>query len=127
LKRYRSFFSARNSVYNEYKRGALRRNIEWALTYQIVNQLISKSCHYCNIPSSLQYITSEGIYTYNGIDRVDNNLGYVEGNVVSCCTICNRAKSVLSVEEFREWILRVHAHWIQRDSIYQLIEKELIV
>lgn len=118
LKKYKSFLTARNSVYNEYRRNAIRRNIEWSLTYQEVNKLIAAPCHYCNIPTSLKYYTNEGDYNYNGIDRVDNTQGYIEGNVVSCCTICNRAKSVLSIEEFRTWIIAIHAHYIERQGLY---------
>jgi hypothetical protein len=40
----------------------------------------------------------------NGIDRIDSKLGYVEGNVVSCCKICNSAKGDLTLAEFENWI-----------------------
>lgn len=37
---------------------------------------------------------------FNGIDRIDNNEGYVEGNVRSCCKTCNRMKSSMTAEMF---------------------------
>jgi hypothetical protein len=43
------------------------------------------------------------------MDRVDNSLGYVIDNVVSCCEMCNLAKKDFSREEFESWVRRVHA------------------
>ena len=118
LKKYKSFLTARNSVYNEYRRNALRREIEWSLTYQEVNKLIAAPCHYCGIPTSLTFYTNEGNYDYNGIDRVDNTLGYIVTNVVPCCSFCNYAKGTKTIEEFRNWIIRVHSFYIEKDNYY---------
>lgn len=43
-------------------------------------------------------------FVYNGIDRMDNSLGYISGNVVTCCQICNRAKGAMLLEDFMLWI-----------------------
>jgi hypothetical protein len=53
--------------------------------------------------------------TYNGIDRVDSTKGYFNENVVSCCKVCNRAKSNLSLDEFKEWISKVYLKTIKTD------------
>jgi hypothetical protein len=38
-----------------------------------------------------------------GLDRLDNDIGYMSGNVVPCCGICNTTKnSMLSSEEMIE-------------------------
>jgi hypothetical protein len=50
---------------------------------------------------------------WNGLDRVDNTLGYTEANVVPCCQICNIAKQRMSVDEFVTWISKVHQHMVQ--------------
>jgi hypothetical protein len=47
-----------------------------------------------------------GEYLYNGLDRVDNTKGYIISNIVSCCGQCNRAKGILSQEEFLQWLKR---------------------
>ena len=39
-----------------------------------------------------------GQYLYNGIDRIDNKLGYIKGNMTPCCKICNHAKHDLTFE-----------------------------
>jgi len=35
-----------------------------------------------------------------GIDRIDNSKGYIEGNMVPCCKICNWMKSDKSSIDF---------------------------
>ena len=53
-----------------------------------------------------------GDFTYNGIDRVDNALGYTTGNVVPCCKQCNHAKSDMPYADFMAWIARLtEYHW----------------
>ncbi len=51
----------------------------------------ARPCTYCKIP----------IETI-GIDRVHNELGYIVGNVTSCCSICNSMKGKLDANEFIE-------------------------
>lgn len=45
-----------------------------------------------------------------GIDRLNNDKGYTVENIVSCCSICNKAKSNLTMEEFLAWIERIKIH-----------------
>lgn len=45
----------------------------------------------------------------HGLDRVDSSGAYVVGNVVACCTHCNRAKSDRTEVEFFAWAVRVAA------------------
>ena len=49
-------------------------------------------------------------YKYNGIDRVDNEKGYEEGNVVPCCKICNVAKHDMEQKDFIFWARSVAEH-----------------
>lgn len=42
----------------------------------------------------------EHLTVINGLDRVDNSIGYIESNVVPCCYICNKMKGELPVEDF---------------------------
>lgn len=71
--------------------------------------LIGKPCHYCDTPPSNIMKTRNSIapLKYSGIDRVNNSEGYVSGNCVPCCTICNRAKQGMSVSEFAMWAKRL--------------------
>jgi hypothetical protein len=44
-----------------------------------------------------------------GIDRMNSDLGYIEGNMVPCCGICNITKMDYSAEEFISRAYRVVA------------------
>lgn len=93
-------------VWYIYQYAAKKRNREFALSEQEFDKLISSNCTYCGVPPSQKTHYSETFY-YNGIDRIDNNLGYVSGNVVTSCHTCNQAKHKMTEAEFREWIQRL--------------------
>lgn len=89
-----------------------RQGHKFNLTKEQVRNLVTQPCQYCGILPA-QISKGKGLYgdfLYNGIDRVDSNLGYVEGNVVPCCWSCNRAKSSSTVEEFKAWVVRAYEH-----------------
>ncbi len=94
-----------------YKRHARNRGYPWNLTREQVRELISRPCHYCGVPPSNRKTTKNTVspLTYSGIDRVDNTEAYNLSNVVPCCSVCNRAKGVLTVSEFFEWVNRIYA------------------
>jgi uncharacterized protein with PIN domain len=64
-----------------YKYKAAERNIEFNLTSEEFNSFWQQPCNYCN----------REIDTI-GIDRVNNTVGYVMDNCVSCCSVCNKMK-----------------------------------
>jgi hypothetical protein len=69
--------------YTRCKKMAARRNINWGLSESEFWQIVSRSCTYCGF--ALPQVGS-------GIDRIDNNKGYVVNNCVPCCTECNKTK-----------------------------------
>ena len=87
------------------------RNYEWALTNLEAAELLVGNCHYCNHKSEHKE-DLESINPYNGVDRYDNNLGYTIANSVSCCRWCNRAKHIMSIDEFKSWLRAIHKHWM---------------
>ena len=83
---------------------------------------LSKSnCFYCGqIPQNKlkdvnkiyrDRLVSDTIIKFNGIDRIDSNIGYTLFNVVPCCEKCNRAKNIMSQDEFKEWIKKIYEHY----------------
>lgn len=100
------------------------------LTLEEFIQLSQKQCYYCGSPplKSYNYFTApdykkvasqfsieNGTYVWNGIDRIDSSLPHIFDNCISCCYICNRAKSNMSVKEFYAWIAKISDH-IKRTS-----------
>lgn len=47
----------------------------------------------------------------NGIDRVIPSEGYTKENIAPCCKYCNRAKSDLSLEEFKNLIELIYKNY----------------
>ena len=78
------------------KSSAHCRNLPILLTAEEIVDIIHKPCVYC------------GAEKANGIDRIDSSIGYIQGNVVPCCSICNWMKNALSVEEFYNHIDKIH-------------------
>ena len=65
----------------------------WLLSKEEWLGLIKDPCHYCGVDTS-------DIVRGSGLDRINNNLGYELGNVVSCCYECNLLKGgILTYEE----------------------------
>lgn len=106
-----------NHLYDKYRRGALYREYEFKLTKEEFRTLTSSNCFYCNIEphQKVQQNTYNGQYTYNGIDRVDNKLGYTIDNVVPCCGVCNQLKGSLDTKIFIEKIKLIYEN-VYEDS-----------
>lgn len=81
-----------------YKRSARDRGHSWGLSDVQVIDLLKAECLYC------------GEMPAKGIDRFDNAFGYVRGNAMPCCKVCNYAKRTMSAPEFFAWIKKVAKH-----------------
>lgn len=105
-------YAAKTQILLSYQHGAKERNLSWELSREQFIELTHKNCFYCdNTPNNISKRKS-GDFVYNGIDRIDNNLGYSIDNVVPCCSICNRAKLEMSKDEFLSFIGRVYKYSI---------------
>jgi len=73
---------------------AQNRNLEFNLTFEYVKKLLEyTTCYYTNVQ-----FTEDGPNA-RSFDRVDNDKGYVVGNVVACTVDINGKKNNLSIEE----------------------------
>lgn len=99
---------ARNFIFLNYQAVARAKGREWELTREQFNLLTALSCHYCGAGPSNKTKDrwGDGVFVYNGLDRVDPTLGYTADNAVPCCITCNRAKADLTFKEFRAWLRR---------------------
>jgi hypothetical protein len=93
---------ARNAVVQGYQKSAAKSGREWNLSDEQLEVLFKGNCRKTNSGDS---------FIYNGIDRKNNEIGYIANNVVSCCRECNMAKSGRSYDEFITWIQRLAKHY----------------
>lgn len=98
-----------DTILNSYIKGANARNKSFDLTREQVRTLVQSPCHYCGKGPS-NTIRNDST-KYNGIDRANNNQGYVMGNCVSCCKRCNLAKGTMGYTEFRTFVSDVYNFW----------------
>lgn len=87
---------------NSYKNGARRRGLDFLLTDDEFYILIKQTCFYCGIAPS----------PCNGVDRMNNDLGYFKDNVVTCCSECNSAKSKRPFLNFLNWVKRISKYQV---------------
>ncbi len=98
-------------MFTHYKAGARDRSLSWNLTIEEFASLTSASCRYCGAAPNMVYSRkTQHPYVANGVDRVDNALGYDIVNAVPCCSPCNIMKWEMGVEAFLSHIDRIHAH-----------------
>jgi hypothetical protein len=100
-------------LWSVHLRGCLRREVENLISIDEYALLTRGNCHYCNAPPTNwtkhtgSNHTGSNHIQYNGIDRVDNNLPYIMGNLVSCCKLCNGMKSGLTTSDFQQHVFDV--------------------
>jgi hypothetical protein len=104
------------SIYSSYKQNARSRKFNFNIDFDYAVNIMKGNCHYCGIEPSNTYMKSYYNVNYNGIDRVDNTLGYEMNNVVACCKMCNIAKNNNTEQEFLEWVKRLSKHQRLKDE-----------
>jgi hypothetical protein len=97
----REAFKNKYVIWNHYVKGSKKRGIDFKLTKELFNSLIIQKCFYCD------YIKDGEV---NGIDRIDNNKGYLKENVVACCETCNIAKGSQHPQEFIDKLYSINIY-----------------
>ncbi len=101
-------FKNKYVVWNSYIKGAKQRKLDFTLSKVLFNELLIKPCFYCGY-YNLQEI--------NGIDRIDNNKGYTDNNVVTCCSTCNIAKGTNHPQEFIDKMFAIYEYKLKKEPI----------
>jgi len=108
--------SAFNKIYNTYLARAIKKNLEFTISKEDFKKLTKQDCFYCGIEPLQESYANKNYnktnYIYNGVDRIDNNLGYTENNSVPCCKHCNTMKMSLSVEDFLNRVKNIYERLI---------------
>ena len=100
-------------LFRRYRKQAIGRGLCFNLSKKLFREMTKQVCHYCGqVPSRIckpvrDNLNTGKYYIYTGIDRKNGDLGYSKGNCVPCCTVCNRAKNIMSYNEFKSWIERI--------------------
>jgi hypothetical protein len=79
-----SIVSEIKEVWRTVQRNAIARKMVFTLTQQELEKLVIQPCYYCGFYSDYKFI---------GIDRIDNNKGYILDNCVPACKMCNMIKN----------------------------------
>lgn len=79
-------------LYNfSYKLRAEKNGYDLEVEFDDFKEIINRKCYYCNRKNE----------NYpNGIDRLDNSMGYIKDNIVACCKTCNMMKNTLNENTF---------------------------
>lgn len=84
-----------------YRTNAKRLGLDFEIAEKAA-WLMRQPCFYCGTPAN----------PLNGIDRLDNAIGYTETNTVPCCKVCNWGKGdKLSSSEWIDHCSKVVGHW----------------
>lgn len=94
-------------AFDQYIRRANKKKIKFELSLHQFDFLCKQPCFHCGI---------EHLDKPMGVDRVNNKLGYIVGNVAPCCWNCNRAKSDMSQKEFYEYKLRLSGKKVKKSA-----------
>jgi hypothetical protein len=84
------------SKFRQYSFAAKIRNYEFRLSFDEFKVLFNGFCAYC------------GDSNARGIDRIDNKVGYIKENSVSCCGMCNKMKWKWDKEKFLNHITKIY-------------------
>jgi hypothetical protein len=104
-----------NDVYNHMKYRHRKITDLPLLALDIFKDMIKNNCYYCGCSPSnsyRNYSKDKDVLKYNGIDRINSELGYIEGNVRTCCINCNVAKSDLTELQFAEHTRKLYNHFV---------------
>jgi len=77
--------------YHRSIKSAEERGYDFNISYDIFKKLVESDCYYCGCPRK-KFL--------NGVDRLDNKIGYIENNIVSACKMCNYMKNTLNEATF---------------------------
>lgn len=107
-----------NNLISIYKSNARKRGVSFDLTYTQFETLVDGECYFCGDTGG-NTLRKRGynVYSYTGIDRVDNSVGYLPSNCVSCCSWCNRAKNNGTLSNFVDKCKKITSR-IEKDAEY---------
>ena len=101
--------SAHEKIYGLIKTSCKKRALDLKLTLNEVKEIIYLPCHYCGQIDTREW-RANMFSDVNSIDRVDASIGYVHGNCVPCCGMCNIMKNTYNKDDFIAKAKQIAAH-----------------
>jgi len=86
--------------YKIYKRSARLKKLEFTYSEEEFKTLVEMPCYYCDTMEEKGFV---------GIDRMNQSVGYIQSNGVSCCTMCNWLKGSLDSATFIKRTQHMHS------------------
>lgn len=103
--------------YTRYRGNARHTNTVFELSIEEFIVIVRQPCYYCGTSDNKVNVAHRLNKIYqlrvNGIDRFDNNLGYILSNCVPCCGPCNRAKLQMTAKQYIDLcraVVKVHGN-----------------
>lgn len=107
------FGDAKNVDYNHYKLSAIKRKKEFEINMNQFESIISGNCYICGKQNSENH--------KNGIDRIDNNRGYLLNNCKVCCCECNLMKNDFDLDTIYSKMIdiyKIHSQFQEKDFVH---------
>lgn len=99
-----------NDILRTYISNSKHYNRIFELTKEEFRFLITQNCYYCGIEPLQENMG----FKYNGLDRINNDNGYVTENIVTCCRTCNVMKMNHTQEQFYKKIEIIYNKHIKK-------------
>ena len=91
--------------YKSYRNNARKKERNFDFSENDFIEFTKQPCVYCG-----EYSDTYDGELFNGIDRIDSDLGYSIDNCVPCCAICNRMKMDMCVDVWFEKMKQISAY-----------------
>lgn len=103
------FADHKSSSISDYRRRALKKQLDFVLTPDNYNSIIKNDCFMCGKKTDQQ--------NQNGIDRMDNTKGYILENVNACCCECNLIKKDYVYDDLINKIMLIYKKHDKKQEI----------
>lgn len=116
-RKYEPRIASAMRVWKQYK----YRDPDFIVSFDNWLKISQEKCYYCGIEpnshynmfndtngKSSKYGIDNGLFSYNGLDRIDSNKSHSLDNIVTCCYMCNRSKNNLDLNIFLNKIQNFH-------------------
>jgi hypothetical protein len=117
---WNAFANNKSVSYSSYMKRAMDKGIAFNITIEEFNDCKSNPCYICGKLNTHEHT--------NGIDRINNDLGYEIGNISSCCCSCNTMKKAYTIESVLDKLNKVYYnHATKAIETTDIIENRIIV